>query len=288
MTQQENTENTQLAPFTLGPEETDTACLLIHGFGGTPAEMRGLGEALAAQGIRVHGVRLPGHCEGEEAFACVTRKQWLASVEEGLARLDRYQHVYVAGLSMGGVLSLLLAGYHPERVAGVIVMSTPTRLASGWMAVLARPFIKWYYPFKGLDFNNPLVQQEILRQRHLVEPEATIDFSNPEVVAAIKSSNRVSVTAINQLIRLVDEGRARLKAVRSPLLIIQSKNDKTVAPACADELYRLATSASPKSLHWLEKSGHVITEGPEREEVYRLASAFIHDTSRLHAESGKV
>lgn len=42
-------ENTQLAPFTLGPEETDTACLLIHGFGGTSAEMRGLGEALAGK-----------------------------------------------------------------------------------------------------------------------------------------------------------------------------------------------------------------------------------------------
>ncbi len=277
MTQQ---ENTPLAPFTLGQEETDTACLLIHGFGGTPSEMRGLGEALAAQGIRVHGVRLAGHCEGEEAFACATRKQWLASAEAGLMQLEGYRHVFIAGLSMGGVLSLLLAGYHPERVAGVIAMSTPTRIASGWLAVLAHPFIRWYYPLKQLDFNNPLVQQEILRQRRLTEPEATIDFSNPEIVAAIKSGVRVSVSAINQLVRLVDEGRARLNRVRSPLLIIHSKGDKTAAPACAEELYSLTTNASPKTLHWLEKSDHVITEGPEREEVYRLATSFMHDTLR--------
>ncbi len=193
-------ENKQLAPFTLGPEETGMACLLIHGFGGTPAEMRGLGEALAAQGMRVYGMRLAGHCEGEEIFARTTRKQWLASAEEGLAQLERYQHVFIAGLSMGGVLSLLLASFHPERVAGVIAMSTPTRIARGWMAVMARPFLKWYYPLKSLDFNNVLVQQEVLRQRRLIEPEATIDFSNPENVAAIKSGVRVSVPAINQLI----------------------------------------------------------------------------------------
>jgi carboxylesterase len=268
-------ENTRLAPFTLGPEETDKACLLIHGFGGTPAEMLGLGEALAARGIRVRGVRLAGHCEGEEAFACATRKQWLASAEEGLAQLERYRHVFIAGLSMGGVLSLLLAGYHPERVAGVIAMSTPTRIARGWLAVLAGPFIKWYYPLKVLDFKNIMVQQEVLRQRRLIEPEATIDFSNAETVAAIKSSVRVSVSAINQLVHFVDESRSRLKEVRSPLLIIHSKGDKSVPSSCAEELYRLTTAASPKTLHWLEKSGHVITEGPEREEVYRLASSFV-------------
>ena len=275
MTQQ---ENEQLASFMLGPEETDRACLLIHGFTGTPSEMRGLGEALAAQGIRVHGVRLAGHGEGEEAFIRSTRKQWLASAEEGLAQLERYPRVFVAGLSMGGVISLLLAGYHPERIAGVIAMSTPTRLSKSWMVKLAYPFIKWYYPLKALDFNKPEVQKEVLRQRLLVDSNAIIDFSNPAVVASIKSSARLSVTALNELVRLVEQGRSRLNKVRSSLMIIQSKGDQTVQPSCAEELYRLATAASPKTLHWLEKSGHVITIGPEREEVYDLATSFVTKT----------
>ncbi len=43
----------------------------------------------------------------------------------------------------------------------------------------------------------------------------------------------------------------------------------------ADEIFRRATATATKSLHWLEQSGHVITVGPEREEVYRLVISFV-------------
>ena len=115
-------------PFMIGPEDAEIACLLIHGFSGTPTEMRGLGDALAAQGIRVYGVLVAGHNGDPEELILSGRKTWLASVEEGLAQLAHYKTVFVAGLSMGGVLALNLAIRHPERLMGVIGMSTPTRL----------------------------------------------------------------------------------------------------------------------------------------------------------------
>jgi carboxylesterase len=269
----------EVGPFFLGPEETNTACLLVHGFSGISEEMRGLGEALAAQGIRVHGVLLAGHGGTPEYLARATRKQWIASVEAGLAELNRYHSVFVAGLSMGGVLSLLMASIHPERIAGVIAMSTPTRFARAWQVKLGHFFVKWYYPLMALDFSNPKVQEKVLQQTRLHNnPDVTLDFSDPHVVRTLKRSVRVAVSALNELVSLTDEVRARLGTVRSPLLIIQSKGDQTVPPACAEELFRLATSASPKSLHWLEQSDHVITTGPEREEVFRLVTSFIQST----------
>src|SRR5258708_24322121 len=47
-----------LEPFRLG--SGDRGVLLIHGFCGTPPEMRGLGEHLAQSGFRVHGALLAG------------------------------------------------------------------------------------------------------------------------------------------------------------------------------------------------------------------------------------
>ena len=48
-------------PFFL--EGGEHAVLLTHGFTGTPAHMRPLGEYLHAQGFTVQGILLPGHGE---------------------------------------------------------------------------------------------------------------------------------------------------------------------------------------------------------------------------------
>src|SRR5258708_17843389 len=135
------------SPFLIGPEDADTACLVIHGFSGTPAEMRSFSEALAVRGIRVYGMLVAGHSGNPDDLISSGYKEWLASVEEGLIRLAHYPHVFVAGLSMGGVLSLLLAMRHPKRIAGIITMSTPTRFTGGWqikIVPMARYFVKWF------------------------------------------------------------------------------------------------------------------------------------------------
>ena len=274
-------------PFTIGPENAEIACLLIHGFSGTPTEMRGLGEALAEQGIRVYGVLVAGHNGDPEALIVSGRRTWIASVEEGLAQLASYKTVFVAGLSMGGVLALTLAIRHPERIAGVVAMSTPTRLDSNIqtrLVPLARYFIKWFYPLKALNFNSPTVQAQILKQAQLRDATVTtIDFTDSQVVNHIKTLVRIPVPAIAELITLINQTRKILSKLRIPLLIIQSKQDQTVEPNCAEELYRLTISAPSKSLHWLEQSNHVITTGVEREEVYQLVSSFIKETTDAHA-----
>lgn len=102
-----------LEPFRLG--SGDQGVLLIHGFCGTPPEMRGLGEHLAASGFRVHGVLLKGHGTTPEDLATTTRRDWVASADAQLAELRREcSEVFVSGQSMGGAISLVLAARHPD------------------------------------------------------------------------------------------------------------------------------------------------------------------------------
>jgi carboxylesterase len=264
----------QNIPFSLGPEDAEKACLIIHGFTGIAGEVRGLGESLAVQGIRTLGIALAGHGGDPEDLASSTRKDWIASTEAGLAELAHHKEVFVAGLSMGGVLALMLAAHHPERVAGVIAMSTPTRIARSWMVGMARPFIKWFYPYRPFDLRNPRIQKIYLNSLNWHAENPSIDFSNPQVVAEIKQI-RLSIAALHELAQLLATCRATLKQVQCPLLIIQSKRDKTVNPACANELMQMSVNARPRTLRWLEESDHVITLGPEREEVFVLSREFI-------------
>lgn len=285
------TEQQLNVPFLLGPQDAETACLLIHGFSGNPAEMRELGEALAAHGLRVYGMLVAGHSGDPEALIRSGRRQWLASATEGLAQLSQYQRVFIAGLSMGGVLALRLAMRYPARIAGVIALSTPTRFTGGWqvkVVPLARYFVRWFYPLANLNFNNPKVQAEVLKQARLRNPDATIDFSDAQAVAYIKHLVRLPIPALAELFALTNQARRRLGRVRSPLLIIHSKRDQTVNPACASELERLAVAAFPKSLHWLERSGHAITTDVEHETVYQLVRAFIEATENAVKPSRSV
>lgn len=278
--------------FWLGPEDTEIACLLIHGFSGNPTEMRSLGEALATQHIRVYGMLVAGHSGDPEEFITTGRKQWLASAEDALAQLTQYRYVFVCGLSMGGALSLILASRHAERIAGIIALSTLTRVqANGWYKValltlpLVRHSMKWFYPLSTLNFSDPKVQEEVLKQARTRDPHVTIDFSDPQTIAFIKQQVRIPIAAIDELVHLTRQERSILKKVISPLIIIHSKRDQTVSPRCAEEVYRLTVKATPKSIHWLEQSDHVITTGPEREEVYRLVNLFIRVTIRDAAKT---
>ena len=60
-----------------------------------------------------------------------------------------------------------------------------------------------------------------------------------------------------QLLRLQGETRRLLPDVRQPILIVQGKQDHTVAASAPQEIYDGVRSAV-KELHWMENSGHCV------------------------------
>jgi carboxylesterase len=88
--------------------------------------MRGLAEAFAAAGFSVELPRLPGHGTTVEEMKETRWADWTAEVEAAYQRLAaRTERVVVAGLSMGGSLSLWTAFRHPE-VAGLVLVNPAT------------------------------------------------------------------------------------------------------------------------------------------------------------------
>src|SRR5262249_15441896 len=100
-------------PFDLKPSKTSgarRAALLLHGFTGTPFEMRPLGEKLAERGIRAVGHRLAGHGGHPDELARTSYRDWIAGADDALAKLrGEAERVAVVGLSLGGLIGLDLA-----------------------------------------------------------------------------------------------------------------------------------------------------------------------------------
>src|SRR5690242_1181338 len=114
-------------PFFFLGDSSKPACLLIHGFTGTPKEMRWMGEFLNQQGYTCLGIRLAGHATDPEDMIRSRWSDWAASVEDGYQILRGVSDtIFLIGLSMGGSLSLLMSTR--LNVKGVVAMSTPYKL----------------------------------------------------------------------------------------------------------------------------------------------------------------
>jgi len=59
-------------------------CLIVHGFTGTPYEMRPLGDYLFEEGHTVLGVRLAGHATDPTDLSRIRWRDWLMTIEDGL------------------------------------------------------------------------------------------------------------------------------------------------------------------------------------------------------------
>jgi carboxylesterase len=229
-------------------------CLLIHGFTGTPAEMRPLGIHLNQQGYSVLGVRLFGHATRPEDMIRARRDDWLADVESGLCILrGESDKVVVTGLSMGGLLALW-AGAQAE-VDAVICLSTPLGMPRNGRMRFARLLSK-FAPFVS---------------------KGTPDWRDAEAAKDHVSYPAYPTRPAAELRDLIRQVRQLLPRVRVPLLVIQARGDRAVPPDSMAVILERAASTDKQTL-WLEDSGHVITRDRQRQTVFTAASGFIART----------
>ena len=229
----------------------DIGCLLVHGFTGTPKELRWMGEYLAEKGFTVLGVRLAGHGTSMDDMLQTTWHDWFGSVKEGYSDLiSRGKRVVVLGLSMGGALSLHLAAHVP--VMGVVAMSTPIRLISPYSSFL--PIVRYFVKYM---------------------PKGKGTWVDPSVEEWHISYSHYPTDSIIELRKFLAHLRDDLPEVSAPVLLMQSKTDNLVSPRNVNELTGLLSGAQSVETFWVDESDHVITEDVAKEEVFRRAEEFV-------------
>ena len=233
--------------------------MAFHGFGGTPQEVRTVIDSALPFGLFARAPRLPGHSDSAGELLLATLRDWLDAAEAALFNLGDLAGtgVVVAGLSLGSLLAAHLAARHPERVSGLVMLSTATRLrfvSPGLPLLICErlaPFGNLFYTRKsGAD-----IRDDEARRRHL-----TYDV-NP-----VKSA--IEVLRAGRIVR------SELSRIRCPTLVIHGRLDR-VCPV--SNAYRFAKSIGTKDVKVaiMPRSGHIVTVDLDRLEVQARIEEFL-------------
>lgn len=229
----------------------DHGVLLIHGFTGSVSHMRPLGEALRDQGFTVEGINLPGHGTRREDMIGVDWHNWLEACRKAYLLLhSRCSHVSVAGLSMGGVLTLLLA--EEFSLASAVFLSTPMAVKNK-LAPMAR-FVAPIYPM--INWRISAQRAEDLDQEY--------DFGYKGFPTA----------RAGDLMRLIKMAKGNLASIICPVLVVQSHDDRTITEDSAETILAGVRSGM-KEMLWLKDVPHVVTISKEKDTVNREVAAFL-------------
>jgi carboxylesterase len=229
--------------------------LLSHGYTATTAEVRLLAGRLHEEGYTVSAPLLAGHGTKPDDLNHVTWQDWVNSAKKSYAQLESHcGKIFLGGESMGGLVALYLASQHPEA-AGVMLYAPAIKLV---MSPLDK--IKLYVGSLFMPYT----------KRESLDASDKWQGYHPEL----------PLKGIVQTLRMQDAVRQRLKQIRQPVILFQSRKDLTVHPS-AGEMILQGVSSTVKEHHWMEKSAHAILLDCELDEVANLTLRFAEKVLRL-------
>ncbi len=202
-----------------------TGALLVHGFTGTPDEMRPLARVLAGVGIDAHVMLLRGMGPEIGRLGEMTAGIWKeAAIARWREHFDRYERTILIGFSMGGAIALLQAAAHPPDL--LVLLAPHVRMAD--RRAIALPLVKHIrkelLPFERTDFSDPGTR------KWFEQTMPGLDIGDPAVQKSLRTESRMSTAMLDELRKIGAESERVGATLQVPTLIFQGHQDSIALP----------------------------------------------------------
>ncbi len=232
---------------------------MLHGFTGTPYEMRLLGESLTRRGYHAVGPRLAGHGTTSEALGQSGEQAWWDSAVQALERLvptSEAKPIHLLGLSMGAMISLSLARAYPSRIATLTLLAPAARFAGPFQLVFRlfrhRPF-RWAVPNL---------------------PKGGVGMTDREFASVVPYLDRVPTRLASEVLATVAAGRRAARHLHVPTFVAYGAQDRTVSESGVQALIG-SLRPPPLKVVRLARSAHIIPLDLERERLFSEVGEFL-------------
>lgn len=224
--------------------------VLLHGFTGTPYEVRPLADVLCAHGMHCVAPLLPGHGRVVSLLAQITAARLLDAAQDTLLTSSARGPVTLVGLSTGALIAAALAAAHPSHVNALILLTPALDLGpKGQLGIaLAR---------RGLGLLVPVIPKE--------SPGG--ESGDPQGQANNPTYPVIPVAGLPALGDLQRAARAALPLVMAPTQVSIGARDGTVPPGTVDVVARLLSRAAAVEQHAYPHTQHLMLLDVERDAI---------------------
>jgi alpha-beta hydrolase superfamily lysophospholipase len=252
------------------PQAPRARVVLIHGIGdqvdGVPYVTAAA--ALSRRGFAVRRLELRGHGRSGGRRAYVDR--W-ADFRDDVGRFVQLVSaerpvlpVFLAGISMGGLIVTSYAAHRPEGLRGVVALAPALGNTGGSRFLLALlPVLSRVVP--ALPINPRLDLSRLTRDPEMQRAYVTDPLYQTRVTPRIAA----------ELLRAVTDTRERAPDCRVPLLILHGTADTFTSPAGSREFYERAGSGD-KTYKTYDGAFHNLFVETNREEIYDDMAAWMN------------
>ena len=236
--------------FKNNKKKSKNLIILVHGFGASATETRPLGEFLYSGGYDVKGILLKGHGTKPDDMDNVSWEEWIGNVQEAYEEYtSKYTNIFVGGISMGGALAL----YSSTQIKFKAIFT----INAFYQLSKTASFTTWFLSLFGVH-----------RRRNKARIKWYVENS-------LFSYSEDSTPAANQLYKMLKTLHKKVDEINVPVLIIQSKEDRTSKPEGAEELYK--DLKTKKELFFVQKGDHILTVDQHRQEAFDKILLFLGD-----------
>lgn len=216
--------------------------LLVHGFTGSPADMRTVAREVHAQDIDAYAMLLPGMASDIERLNDMTGTIWRDAVLRQWQEISaRYEQAMLVGYSLGGALAILAATELPPDL--LVLLAPLSRLADRRAILLpvVKHVLRAVRPYGGLDWSDTRIHEWF----DAVRP--SMRTRDPVNQVVLEHEAIYSTRMLDEMRRLLVDARRSAPLVISPAVVIQGLDDQIVLPKDTHQL--VARLGGPMSLH---------------------------------------
>lgn len=222
----------------------DHCWILLHGYTSTPTEMEDVAALIRNEfNDSIYVPMFAGHGQVPSLLLGNNAETWYAELTALYERiLPDCEKINVVGSSMGAMLALRLA--EDKELGNIYLFSPYLKIKSGWISK------ELQIKLLGGAFN-------------YLKKDKPGSINDPEGLKSHIGYMVMPFRPLQESFGFIDQVEKDLPEVTEPVLVQQSKNDDTVDPESAQEVYDDVSSKDKKIL-WYERSDHLILKDYDR------------------------